>query len=1120
MTRSAKARHNGPVNSLFKQMLCAAAALALGAGSATAADEQTPRSLDLREPMHLAAHAIARRLDPAQDYRPWFMLRGRGGIPVSPEHASWDLGDMTGRYLEGLIMARRMGIIDPELSQAEGRLGSYLLKLLGEDGLVHDPGSGAVDHSFSQGSALYGLVAWFEDSGDPAVRQKTEHLITGLLKRMKPEGGRLVDPSVKLEQSSGSHLAGYGIYPVAGFYERTGYADALTLGEGLARWVLDDPVLGADGEITKALSWEGHIHSWLDALAGCARISRSSTNLNRQQVIARCRAVYDWVRRSNATDFGWVATYPTGGSSETCALSSAMRLALEMVAAGHTEYLDDVERFVRNQVVEAQFRDLKAYSGGAENPTPLMIGCFDSQSMPNGHLGTRGGEDVGTVEGCCLNGGMRAISLGWEAIMSVDEWGVAMHIPLTRDGPAARVIGYQPFEGRVDVIPRHPGGVRIRVPSWAKRGDLVVRLDDRETPWTLQGRYAVLESVPAGSRVSLQYPLRELKEEVIAGGQKFQVTWRGDVVVGVEPPGEREPAYQNRLIPARGSAEAPWRKSVPDTFELQDAAALGAMSMLARLDLERGGQPFFRIYPYANPPRAEHEKWDDGDMSGRYVEALIRGRRMTGLAMDPRENVLRSYLAGLFDPTDGICYTQGTEWTPRRACMFSQSCAMLGLLTWLKETGSPQARELLDRHVNGLMRIAVDRGTYAYFPKYEYDGAKFVDDPQGKDAPTWYGGRLILPLMEYWQLTGREDVKRFIEKLARYSVEVSTGIKPDGEVTGTGWWGHLHSTMDMASGIVEFSRVTGRTHWIDWAKRVYDWIGRTHANRYGWVADASNSSICESCAIASRFRLGLALYRAGVGNPYGEIDRYLRNQLLENQFKDLSFLPPLEPERPRTARSTYAGVDRMVRGTFQCWGLPNDLIGYPEIEGCGAGGGVQGLSLAWEAQSEWRDTVEGKELRVHLLFNRQVRGPSDGSVSQGAPVALELWSSLPFEGRVTMLAHRHIGRLSLRLPDGTEPAAARVRRTLPGNAPGSDSPAQVNAQYAAVNNVQPGEQIELTFSLLEYDTVEQARADSFKVRWKGSSVLSLEPAGPKVPLYSKRAWLKDREPPRSTPRYP
>ena len=65
-------------------------------------------TLDLREPMQLAARAIARRLDPAEEFRPWFLLRGRGGVPVAPEHANWDLGDMTGRYLEGLILARHI----------------------------------------------------------------------------------------------------------------------------------------------------------------------------------------------------------------------------------------------------------------------------------------------------------------------------------------------------------------------------------------------------------------------------------------------------------------------------------------------------------------------------------------------------------------------------------------------------------------------------------------------------------------------------------------------------------------------------------------------------------------------------------------------------------------------------------------------------------------------------------------------------------------------------------------------------------------------------------------------------------------------------------------------------
>jgi hypothetical protein len=1085
--------------------------------------------------MALAARAIPPRLDPQQDDRPWFMLRGSNGIPTTAEHASWDLGDMTGRYLEALILARRMGISEPELSQAEGRLGRYLLKLLGPDGVVHDPQTGAIDHCFSQGSAMYGLLAWFEASGDPTVRTALERLISGQLRRAQRDGDKLIDPTVKLEQSSGSHLAGYQIYPTIRFYELTGYGDARILAEGLTRWALSDPVLGPAGQITKPLSWEGHLHSWLDTLAGCVRTARNCPSLDCTNVVARARATYDWVRRTNASSFGWIATYPTGGSSETCAISSAIRLALELAACGHPEYLNEVERFARNQVIEAQFKDLKAYQAGTHHPSPLLLGCFDSQSMPNGHLGTRGGEDVGTVEGCCLNGGMRALALAWDAIETADEAGLTVNLALSRSGPDCDVIGYQPNAGRVDVIPRRPGPVRIRVPDWVRQGGLSVVVDRRPCEWSVEQQFVRLPFVRAHARVSVEYPLREFEEQVTCGGQSFHVWWKGDMVMRVDPPGQREPAYQ-RTRPGRASVRASpdslaypiWargdaRPPVPDTYTLQDACRLSGMSMLGRMDLQRDGQPFFIIYPFAFPPRAEHGKWDDGDMTGRYVEGLILSRRLTGAAIDPREATLRHYLANLFDASDGLCYTRATAWTPRRACLFSQSSAMLGMLAWYRYTGSPEARRLLDRQADGLMHIAVFRKNYACFPKYEYDGKQYVDEPAGKDAPPWYGGRVILPLVEYWQISQREDVKIFLEKLIRYCTEVSSFIKPDGAVErGEGWWGHLHGTMDMVAGIAEYGRLANRPELVAWAKRVYDWIGRTQTTRYGFVADVSGSGTCESCAIASRIRLGLALYRAGAIDPFGEIDRFVRNQLIENQFNDLSFLPPLKPGTPRTDRATYAGIDRMIRGTFQCWGTANALIGADEIEGCGAGGGTQGIGLAWDAQSEWRETAQGQELRVNLLFNRTIHAAPGAGLTSATPIAAELWSCLPCEGRVTLRVHQPISRLALRLPDGSDSSRVRV---WPGPPPGSQSKAHeirpsMDGQYAVVSNLLAGQEVELQFLLRKYETVERAAGVDYHVRWKGSSVLGLSPAGKRVPLYADRVALRERKAMLSAPRYP
>ena len=85
--------------------------------------------------------------------------------------------------------------------------------------------------------------------------------------------------------------------------------------------------------------------------------------------------------------------------------------------------------------------------------------------MPNCHLGTRGGEDVGTVEGCCLNGGMRALALAWGAIQTGDQHGLTVNLGVSMNGPAGQGIGYQPSEGRVDVIPWSPKSSAGAIPD-------------------------------------------------------------------------------------------------------------------------------------------------------------------------------------------------------------------------------------------------------------------------------------------------------------------------------------------------------------------------------------------------------------------------------------------------------------------------------------------------------------------------------------------------------------------------------------------------------------------------------------------------------------------------------
>jgi hypothetical protein len=116
------------------------------------------------------------------------------------------------------------------------------------------------------------------------------------------------------------------------------------------------------------------------------------------------------------------------------------------------------------------------------------------------------------------------------------------------EGEDAKVVGYQPGEGRVDVTLKKEGRVRVRVPSWVNRASVRATVDARDTQWRMEGRYVCVDAAAAGSRVSVRYPMRELEQEVMAGQERFRVRWKGDVVVGVDPPGKREPTYRERLV--------------------------------------------------------------------------------------------------------------------------------------------------------------------------------------------------------------------------------------------------------------------------------------------------------------------------------------------------------------------------------------------------------------------------------------------------------------------------------------------------------------------------------------------------------------------------------------------
>src|SRR6516165_8869206 len=118
--------------------------LALGAvrlvprASQASAVSRRPATLDLREPLQRSAQCIMHRMDPSENFRPWFAVDVEDWTPIRLRHDVWDFGDTGGRFLEALLLARQMVTPTSEMLLYEERSRRFVNSLFGPDGLVEN----------------------------------------------------------------------------------------------------------------------------------------------------------------------------------------------------------------------------------------------------------------------------------------------------------------------------------------------------------------------------------------------------------------------------------------------------------------------------------------------------------------------------------------------------------------------------------------------------------------------------------------------------------------------------------------------------------------------------------------------------------------------------------------------------------------------------------------------------------------------------------------------------------------------------------------------------------------------------------------------------------------------
>ncbi|MHB0857072.1 MAG: hypothetical protein ACYC5M_05825 [Anaerolineae bacterium] len=484
-----------------------------------------------------------------------------------------DFGDVMTRQLQGVIMARHM---TGESLPIEATWLRKTLDLIDpETGLLMRPETTFSKHVADMGDAaltLYALVTAYMDSGDPDLQRACTRMVDGLWDRVHGQG----------DLPAGGFLSGFAIKSLMACARALPYERAFELAGALVKQVFETkPYFSPDNTFRHG----GHMHGNLRTLVGAADYALAARD---PILFSRVDALYRYVR-SESTRFGFIPEVIGRHADivlcETCALMDYMGLIVTLANHGHPEYWGDAERLLRNHLVESQVRDVSfltnedtredTYQFSWRDIGPRIMGAWSGWSSPNHILAAEeylhwGGPELADktrlLQNCCGGSGAHALFIAWRNAARFQDGCLSVHMHIDKRLPEAEIRCQQPHQGLLTVDLAAPARLRVRIPEFVQPEAMWVESDGQRIPVKVWGNYLEIDARPAGTRVSVSYPLPVSDEELSVGCPGFRqyhyrATWKGDTVLRMDPIGNEYRTgysdFEKRHVPIYYGVEGP-----------------------------------------------------------------------------------------------------------------------------------------------------------------------------------------------------------------------------------------------------------------------------------------------------------------------------------------------------------------------------------------------------------------------------------------------------------------------------------------------------------------------------------------------------------------------------------
>ncbi len=435
----------------------------------------------------------------------------------------------------------------------------------------------------------------------------------------------------------------------------------------------------------------------------------------------------------------------------------------------------------------------------------------------------------------------------------------------------------------------------------------------------------------------------------------------------------------------------------------------------------------------------------------------------------------------------GLRFCEKYPWTHTVHSSFHEMGYILPALNMITEEypDDEEAERRTSELVRGMRSLVIERKVRTFWsgdfdedePLYEFPNDVYLKD--GGFDLTRHTGRgeqairnavSLQALVRRYELKGDEVALDLARGMANYVLGPARYFNYKME-----FFGHVHSAMWFACGIVKLGKLTNDEEYIKKGRAIYDYV-RSLSSDFGWVPEYAQwhpveEEHCETCCIRDMIICADELIKCGYKEYWNDMNLFARNQLMENQVKYTGYVE-CDNSKPDGDGITYHDIDKRMVGGFTGGSEPNSisLSRFRSIAGCCVGTAPVALKTVWDNAIK----EDGGVLTVNIPCNKETD-------------EIKMESFIPDEGKIRLTAKLDC-KAGFRQYDWMRSPTV----TLNGE--------KIDGMSS---ELKAGDVLELAFDISTVEKKETVRGVEFTVYWRGCDVVDMTPRGDHVRLYQR-----------------